>query len=63
MASAIEELKKQVKAAKAASRRLAYLSTEVKNQALLNIADSLVAETDKYWRLMNSIARQPRPQG
>ena len=47
MVSATEELKEQVKAAKAASRRLAYISTEVKNQALLNIADNLVAETDK----------------
>ncbi|MEE8419113.1 MAG: glutamate-5-semialdehyde dehydrogenase [Dehalococcoidales bacterium] len=47
MASAIEELKEQVKAAKASSRRLAYLSTEVKNQALLGIADSLESETDK----------------
>lgn len=47
MASAIEELTEQVKAAKAASRRLAYLSTEVKNQALLGIAHTLESETDK----------------
>lgn len=47
MSSAIEELREQVKAAKAASRRLAYLSTEVKNRALLGIADSLESETDK----------------
>ena len=47
MTSAVEELREQVKAAKAASRRLAYLSTVVKNKALLNIADGLEVEMDK----------------
>jgi glutamate-5-semialdehyde dehydrogenase len=42
MKSAIKELEEKGKAAKAASRKLAFLSTEVKNKALLNIADALI---------------------
>ncbi|MBE9501962.1 MAG: glutamate-5-semialdehyde dehydrogenase [Chloroflexi bacterium] len=41
MMSSIQELEKKGKAAKAASRKLAHLPTEVKNEALLNIAQSL----------------------
>ncbi len=44
MKSAIEELEAQGKAAKAASRKLAYLSTEVKNRALRNISQDLLAK-------------------
>ena len=47
MTTAIEELQAQGKAVKAASRRLAYLSTEVKNKALANIADDLLARRDE----------------
>jgi len=47
MESAIEELKEKGRAAKAASRRMAYLSTEVKNQALHNISDDLLAKKDE----------------
>ena len=47
MKDAIEELKAKGRAAKAASRRLAYLSTEVKNEALHNIADDLLAKQDE----------------
>jgi glutamate-5-semialdehyde dehydrogenase len=47
MTSAIEELEAKGKAAKAASRKLAYLSTEVKNKALSNIAEDLVAKKDE----------------
>ena len=43
MQSAIAELEKKGKAAKAASRKLAHLSTEVKNRALNNIAQSLTS--------------------
>jgi len=43
MPSASDELKKKTQAAKAASRELACLSSEVKNRALHSIADSLVA--------------------
>ena len=44
MKNAIEELEAKGKAAKAASRKLAYLSTEVKNKALANISDNLLAK-------------------
>ncbi len=47
MTSAIEELEAKGRAAKAASHKLAYLSTEVKNKALANIADDLLAKKDK----------------
>ena len=40
--TAVTELKAKGKAAKAASRKLAYLSTDVKNQALQNIAGDLL---------------------
>lgn len=39
--TAVSELKAKGKAAKAASRKLAYLSTDIKNQALQNIAGDL----------------------
>jgi glutamate-5-semialdehyde dehydrogenase len=45
--SAIEELEAKGQAARAASRRLAYLSTDVKNRALLNIAADLLQQQDK----------------
>ena len=47
MESAIKELEEKGKAAKAASRKLAFLSTEVKNKALLNIAEALVDKKDE----------------
>lgn len=47
MKSAIEELEAKARAAKAASRRMAYLSTEVKNKALHNISDDLLARKDE----------------
>ena len=43
MNSAIKELENKAKAAKAASRKLAHLPTEVKSKALINIAQSLTA--------------------
>ena len=43
MQKAIEELGAKGRAAKAASRRLAFLSTEIKNKALQNISDSLIS--------------------
>jgi glutamate-5-semialdehyde dehydrogenase len=42
MKSAMKELEEKGKAAKAASRKLAFLSTEVKNRALLNTAEALI---------------------
>ncbi len=46
MNTATQELEAKGKTAKAASKRLAYLSTEVKNKALANIADDLLAKKD-----------------
>ena len=45
MTNAITELKAKGKAAKEASRRLAYLSTDIKNKALRNIAEALRSKT------------------
>jgi len=47
MKPAINELEEKGKAAKAASRKLAFLSTEVKNKALANIAESLIDKKDE----------------
>ena len=47
MKSAIEELEAKGKAAKAASRRMAYLSTEVKKTALHNISEDLLTRQDE----------------
>ena len=46
MEKAIKELKAKCLEAKEASRRMAYLSTEIKNKALCQIADDLIKETD-----------------
>jgi glutamate-5-semialdehyde dehydrogenase len=43
MEAAMDELTQKAQAAKAASRKLAHLSTEVKNKALHSIADALIA--------------------
>jgi len=45
--SAIAQLKAKAAAAKTASRKLAYLSTDIKNKALLNIAADLLARKDE----------------
>ncbi len=47
MTSAKAELEEKARAAKAASRRLAYLSAEVKNKALHNISNDLLAKQDE----------------
>jgi glutamate-5-semialdehyde dehydrogenase len=47
MQSAITELEEKGKAAKAASRKLAFLPTEIKDRALLGIADALIAKQDE----------------
>jgi glutamate-5-semialdehyde dehydrogenase len=47
MKSAIEELRAKGAAAKAASRQLAYATTDVKNLALRNIANDLIARKDE----------------
>jgi glutamate-5-semialdehyde dehydrogenase len=47
MKSAVKELEEKGKAAKAASKKLAFLSTEIKNRALLSIAEALVDKQDE----------------
>jgi len=47
MKSAVTEVEEKGRAAKAASRKLAFLTTEVKNKALLGIADALMARQDE----------------
>ncbi|MCJ7606188.1 MAG: glutamate-5-semialdehyde dehydrogenase, partial [Dehalococcoidales bacterium] len=47
MSSAVEELKAKGQSAKTASRRLAYLSTAVKNNAIDGIAGALLAQKDR----------------
>ncbi|MFC2015266.1 glutamate-5-semialdehyde dehydrogenase [Chloroflexota bacterium] len=47
MNTAIEELEAKCQAAKTASRRLASISAEIKNIALENIADGMLAGTEK----------------
>ncbi len=50
MPSTNNEVKIKAKAAKAASKKLAYLSTAVKNRALIAIADDLIAKQDNVLR-------------
>ena len=47
MKTAIDELKTKARAAKMASRRLAYISTDIKNRALLNIAEDILLRQDE----------------
>jgi len=47
MESAVKELEEKGKAAKAASRKLAFLGTEIKNRALLGVAEALIDRKDE----------------
>jgi glutamate-5-semialdehyde dehydrogenase len=47
MEAAVKELEEKGRAARAASRRLAYLSTEIKNEALHNISSDLIVRQDE----------------
>src|SRR4030042_6933918 len=47
MQQAINELETKAQQAKTASRRLAFLSTKIKNQALIDIAKSLISRQDE----------------
>ena len=47
MKSAIDDLKAKGRAAKVASRRLAYISTDIKNKALHNIAEDVLKRKDE----------------
>ena len=46
MELAIAELEEKAKAARAASKKLAFLPTDVKNKALLNVAEALIDKQD-----------------
>ena len=47
MKPSVRELEEKGKAAKAASRKLAFLPTEIKNKALLDIAEALIDKKDE----------------
>jgi len=47
MQSAVTELEEKGKTARSASRKLAFLATEVKNEALLGIAEAIAARQDE----------------
>ena len=47
MKNAIDDLKAKGRAAKLASRRLAYISTDIKNKALNYIADDILLRKDE----------------
>jgi glutamate-5-semialdehyde dehydrogenase len=47
MEAAIKKLEEKARAAKEASRKLAFLSTETKNKALLNVAEALITGQDE----------------
>ena len=47
MKPSVTELEEKGKAAKAASKKLAFLSAEVKNEALLNITEALIDKQDE----------------
>ena len=55
MKSAIRELEEKGREAKAASRKLAFLSTEIKNKALFNIAEALEALIDKQEKTLAAL--------
>jgi glutamate-5-semialdehyde dehydrogenase len=63
MKSAVTELDEKGKAAKAASRKLALLPTEIKNKALLDIADSLKARQDEILAANSQDYRESEASG
>jgi glutamate-5-semialdehyde dehydrogenase len=63
MTPADSELETKGKAARAAARRMAYLSSQVKNQALHNISHDLMAKTDEILRANELDYRAGEKQG
>ena len=63
MKSAVTELEEKGKAAKAASRKLALLPTEIKNKALLGIADALVAKQQEILSANNQDYKESEAAG
>ncbi len=63
MQSAVTEVEQKGKAARAASRKLAFLATEVKNKALLGIAEALLARQDKILTANNLDYKEAEASG
>ena len=63
MQSAVTELEEKGKAARTASRRLAFLATEVKNKALLGIAEALLARQDEILTANNLDYKEAEASG
>jgi glutamate-5-semialdehyde dehydrogenase len=63
MKSALKELEEKGKAAKSASKKLAFLSTEIKNKALLNIADALLDRLNEILIANKTDYEQARASG
>ena len=63
MQSAVTELEQKGKAARTASRRLAFLATEVKNKALLGIAEALLARQNEILAANNLDSKEAGSSG
>jgi glutamate-5-semialdehyde dehydrogenase len=63
MQSAIEELETKADEARLASRKLAHLSTEVKNKALLSISEELLAQKEQILAANGGDCQKARASG
>jgi glutamate-5-semialdehyde dehydrogenase len=63
MKSDVDELEIKGKAAKAASRKLAYLSTEIKNKALQNISEDLLTGKGEVLAANETDMKEARASG
>ena len=63
MKSAVEELEAKARAAKAASHRLAYLATDIKNKALQNISQELLKRKDEILAANQADYREAEASG
>jgi len=63
MQSAVTEVEQKGEAARAASRKLAFLATEVKNKALLGIAEAIAARQDEILTANNLDYKEAEASG
>ena len=63
MELAIKKLEEKGRAAKEASRKLAFLSTEIKNKALLNVAEALITGQDEILAANKTDYEEARDSG
>jgi len=63
LSTATKELEAKGQAAKAAAHKLAYLSTDVKNRALANIAEGLKSEKDRILKANQIDCKQAEASG